>query len=225
MGVAELIPGISGSTVALLFGIYKNLIQILSELKFNRKTFTLDYLKNKLQISLIIFLIIPMFASLILFAELINFLIENYNFYFYRFLSLLMLVIGIYVLKIFDKALVFYKKILLFLIGSIFGSLIGLIDIQFVEAFHLFFGWIYCIFFFLIPGISGSAILVSIGLYETMINSIATANLPIISSFLLGALVALILMPRFIKRIYFRHNHKVDSLFAGLIVYSGIILL
>ena len=58
MGVAELIPGISGSTVALLFGIYKNLIQILSELKVNRKTFTLDYLQNKLQISLIIFLII-----------------------------------------------------------------------------------------------------------------------------------------------------------------------
>ena len=226
MGVAELIPGISGSTVALLFGIYKNLIQILSELKVNRKTFTLDYLQNKLQISLIIFLIIPMFASLILFAELINFLIENYNFYFYRFLSLLMLAIGIYVLKIFDKALVFYKKILLFLIGSIFGSLIGLIDIQFVESFpFIFLGGFIAFSFFLVPGISGSAILVSIGLYETMINSIATANLPIISSFLLGALVALILMPRFIKRIYFRHNHKVDSLFAGLIVYSGIILL
>ena len=132
----------------------------------------------------------------------------------------------IYVLKIFDKALVFYKKILLFLIGSIFGSLIGLIDIQFVESFpFIFLGGFIAFSFFLIPGISGSAILVSIGLYETMINSIATANLPIISSFLLGALVALILMPRFIKKIYFRHNHKVDSLFAGLIVYSGIILL
>ena len=80
MGIAELIPGISGSTVALLFGIYKNLIQILSELKVNKDTFTLDYLQNKIQISLVIFLIIPMIASLILFAELINFLIDNYNF-------------------------------------------------------------------------------------------------------------------------------------------------
>ena len=226
MGVAELIPGISGSTVALLFGIYKNLIQILSELKVNRKTFTLDYLQNKLQISLIIFLIIPMIASLILFAELINFLIESYNFYFYKFLGLLMLVIGIYILKIFDKALVFYKKIILFLLGSIFGFLIGFIDIQFVESLpFISLGGFIAFSFFLVPGISGSAILVSIGLYETMINSIATGNLPIISSFLLGTLVALVFMPRFIKRIYFRHNHKVDSFFAGLIVYSGIILL
>ena len=69
MGIAELIPGISGSTVALLFGIYKNLIQILSELKVNKDTFTLDYLQNKIQISLVIFLIIPMIASLILFSE------------------------------------------------------------------------------------------------------------------------------------------------------------
>ena len=50
MGVAELIQGISGSTVALLFGIYKNLIQILSELKFNRKTFTIDYFQKKIKI-------------------------------------------------------------------------------------------------------------------------------------------------------------------------------
>lgn len=226
MGVAELIPGVSGSTVALLFGIYKNLIQILSELKVNRKTFTLDYLQNKLQISLIIFLIIPMLASLILFAELINFLIESYNFYFYKSLGLLMLVIGIYILKIFDKTLVFYKKTILFLLGSMFGLLIGLIDIQFVESLpFISLGGFIAFSFFLVPGISGSAILVSIGLYETMINSIATGNLPIISSFLFGTLVALIFMPRFIKRIYFKHNHKVDSLFAGLITYSGIILL
>ena len=52
MGIAELIPGISGSTIALLFGIYKNLIQILSELKVNKDTYTQDYLQNKIQISL-----------------------------------------------------------------------------------------------------------------------------------------------------------------------------
>ena len=105
---------------------------VIEELKVNKDTFTLDYLLNKIQISLVIFLIIPMIASLILFAELINFLIENYNFYFYRYLSLLMLVIGIHILKIFDKGLIFYKKGFLFLLGGLLGFLIGLIKV-FIE--------------------------------------------------------------------------------------------
>ena len=37
MGIAELIPGISGATIALLFGIYKNLISILSNIKLSKK--------------------------------------------------------------------------------------------------------------------------------------------------------------------------------------------
>ena len=221
MGIAELIPGISGSTVALLFGIYKNLIQILSELKVNKDTFTQDYLQNKIQISLVIFLIMPMIASLILFAELINFLIENYNFYFYRFLSLLMFVIGIHILKIFDKGLIFYKKVFLFLLGG----LLGLINIQSIESIpFIFLSGFVAFSFFLIPGISGSAILVSIGSYEIIINSISTGYLPVLSAFLMGAIISLILMPKLIKRIYFKQAHKVDSFFAGLIIYSGVIL-
>ena len=225
MGIAELIPGISGSTVALLFGIYKNLIQILSELKVNKDTFTQDYLQNKIQISLVIFLTIPMIASLILFAELINFLIENYNFYFYRFLSLLMFVIGIHILKIFDKGLIFYKKVFLFLLGGLLGFLIGLINIQSIESIpFIFLSGFVAFSFFLIPGISGSAILVSIGSYEIIINSISTGYLPVLSAFLMGAIISLILMPKLIKRIYFKQAHKVDSFFAGLIIYSGVIL-
>ena len=57
MGIAELIPGISGATIALLFGIYKNLISILSNIKLSKKIFSKEYFVNDLQISLMVFLI------------------------------------------------------------------------------------------------------------------------------------------------------------------------
>ena len=56
MGLAELIPGISGATIALLFGIYKNLIYILSNIKLSKKIFSKEYFVNDLQISLMVFL-------------------------------------------------------------------------------------------------------------------------------------------------------------------------
>ena len=66
MGLAELIPGISGATIALLFGIYKNLISILSNIKLSKKIFSKEYFVNDLQISLMVFLIFSMIAAILL---------------------------------------------------------------------------------------------------------------------------------------------------------------
>ena len=76
MGIAELIPGISGATIALLFGIYKNLISILSNIKLSKKIFSKEYFVNDLQISLMVFLIFSMIAAILLFSNLISYLID-----------------------------------------------------------------------------------------------------------------------------------------------------
>ena len=111
------------------------------------------------------------------------------------------------------------------MLGGLLGFLIGLINIQSIESIpFIFLSGFVAFSFFLIPGISGSAILVSIGSYEIIINSISTGYLPVLSAFLMGAIISLILMPKLIKRIYFKQAQKVDSFFAGLIIYSGVIL-
>ena len=74
MGVAELIPGISGSTVAVIFKIYKNLMSILSELKFRNLTFDLQKLSRTFQLSLFIPLFISMVLSVIIFSNGIEYL-------------------------------------------------------------------------------------------------------------------------------------------------------
>ena len=79
MGIAELIPGISGATIALLFGLYKNLITILSNIKLSKKIFSKEYFVNDLQISLMVYLIFSMIVAILLFSNLIHYLIESHS--------------------------------------------------------------------------------------------------------------------------------------------------
>ena len=59
MGVAELIPGISGSTIAVIFKIYPNLMQILSQLKLKNLTLNIRSLSEIFQLKLSLPLIFP----------------------------------------------------------------------------------------------------------------------------------------------------------------------
>ena len=105
MGVAELIPGISGSTVAVIFKIYKNLMSILSELKFRNLTFDFQKLSRTFQLSLFIPLVISMVFSVIIFSNGIEYLIINYEKSFLLTLGWLMLLSSLYVVNFFKPLL------------------------------------------------------------------------------------------------------------------------
>ena len=95
MGIAELIPGISGATIALLFGIYKNLISILSNIKLSKKIFSKEYFVNDLQISLMVYLIFSMIVAILLFSNLIHYLIESHSSEFFKILSVIMVLVSL----------------------------------------------------------------------------------------------------------------------------------
>ena len=66
--------------------------------------------------------------------------------------------------------------------------------------------------------------MLSIGLYETVISSIATFEVLNLLVFGLGCAASLILMPKLIKKIYEQNSLAMDTFFAGLIFISGIFL-
>ena len=80
MGIADLIPGVSGGTIALITGVYKDLISALNNISL--KNIFKDLLKNfKVKINLIFLSVLGLgiILSIILFSKLILFLLENYN--------------------------------------------------------------------------------------------------------------------------------------------------
>jgi putative membrane protein len=223
MGLAELIPGVSGSTIAVIFKIYKNLMSILSELKWSNVSLNISQLSQNFQLKLFLPLIGSMLLSIILFSKAIDYLILNYEEIFFEVLGWLMIILSIKVANFFISA--FEKPLLLvfaFLGIGIGFFLNGLaIDFEIPGTLYLFVCGLLAFSFFLIPGISGSAILVILGVYGLVIQSISQLNLWILIPFGLGCLVSLLLLPKFILAAYLRYEDKLLFLFAGLIFVSG----
>ena len=119
MGIAELIPGISGSTIAVIFNIYKNLMSILTELKWSNASFNLGKLTRVFQLRLFAPLIFSMFLSILLFSKGIDYLLTNYEQPFFLLLGWLMMLLSIQVGNFFT-AIISKPTLLIFLIGGVF---------------------------------------------------------------------------------------------------------
>jgi putative membrane protein len=228
MGIAELIPGVSGSTVAVIFKIYKNLMSILSELKWSNLTFNVSQLFQNFQLKLFLPLIGSMMLSIILFSRVIEYLTEYHQEIFYEVLGWLMIILSIQVANFFLSVIKKPLLLVFLFLGIVIGFLLTTklaIDSEAPHALYLFACGLLAFSFFLIPGISGSAILVALGVYEIVIESISQLNYEILIPFGLGCLVSLLFLPKFILAAYLKYKDQLLFLFAGLIFASGIALI
>ena len=227
MGIAELIPGISGATVAVIFKIYPNLISILSKLRINNLSFNFLALSKTFQFKVSLPLIFSMLAAIILCSNLINFLISNYETTFLFFLGWLMIFLSIYTADFF-KALFQRPKLMLFLFAGILIGL-GLQKLSFgsgeITTMYLFIAGLVAFSFFLIPGISGSAMLVVLGVYAPVIQGIANLNFNLLIPFACGCLFSLLILPKLILNLYSKNEQNLTYVFSGLIFSSGFLLL
>ena len=227
MGVAELIPGISGATVAVIFKIYPNLMTILSKLRIKHLSFSLSSLSKKFQFDLLLPLIFSMIAAIILCSKAINFLLNNHEENFLTFLGCLMIILSLQIINFF-KGILHQKKLFIFIfLGSSIGFILGQLDVEFenISIFYLILSGVLAFSFFLIPGISGSSMLVVLGIYSPIIGAIANFNFDILIPFALGCLISLLLLPRLILSIYSSYEQSLLYLFSGLIASSGLLLL
>ena len=227
MGIAELIPGISGSTIAVVFKIYKNLMTILSELKWRNLSLNFFKLSEIFQFKLLLPLIGSMLISILLFATAIDYLLNNYEQNFFTALGFLMILLSIQVANFFKD--VFRKPILFpFLM---FGAAIGFflnslgLDVISPNLLYLYASGLLAFAFFLIPGISGSALLIVLGIYGIVIQSISQLNFEVLLPFGLGCITSLVLLPKFILAVFLRYEEKLLLFFAGLIFSSGYFLI
>jgi putative membrane protein len=227
MGIAELIPGISGATVAVIFKIYPNLMTILSNLRL--KNFTSNYksLSRIFQLDVSLPLIFSMMTAVILFSNGINYLLINYEKTFLSSLGVLMIVLSIYIIN-FCKQIFEDKKLVLFLFFGL-GMGLALQEINMgsgnISLIYLFFSGILAFAFFLIPGISGSAMLVVLGVYGPIIQAVAILDINLLAPFAFGCLISLLLLPKAVLSIYSSYEMNLMHVFSGLILSSGIFLL
>lgn len=212
IGLSELLPGISGATVALMFGVYEKL---------------LDFLRKFKNFNLILPLLFGMILSVFVFSSLINFLYETHTNTFNIFIALIMIGYGIFLVittflnEDIDKGKIFFINLFLaILIGFYLASFHTNVNQELNPLLLALFGFIACSFL-LFPGISGSAFLLSVGAYPLIIGSISNLDFGILFPFGIGMLMALVLMPRLINKAYKKFGKSMLVFFGGLIFSAG----
>ncbi|MDA8840544.1 DUF368 domain-containing protein [Gammaproteobacteria bacterium] len=227
MGVAELIPGISGSTIAVIFKIYPNLMKILSQIKLKNLTFNIRSLSEIFQLNISLPLIFSMMISVILCSRVVDHLLRNHEELFLSSLGFLMIFLSAYIIKFFKDFFDDRKLIMFLFLGLVIGFGLQELSISFdnTSKFYIFLCGMIAFSFFLIPGISGSAMLVVLGVYGPIIQAVATLDFNLLMPFAIGCSISLLMLPKLLLSIYSSHELNLMYVFSGLILSSGIFLL
>jgi putative membrane protein len=176
MGAADVVPGVSGGTIAFISGIYEELVSTIHNL--NLKFFTVWKEKGFLtawkayNLKFLLVLFAGVFTSIISLAKLIGWLLENHPIVVWSFFFGLIVASILYVGK---QIKPWNTKIILALILACLGSyFITLAEpISSPESnWYIFFSGFIAIIAMILPGISGSFILVLLGSYAVLLQTI-----------------------------------------------------
>ena len=222
MGLADLIPGVSGGTIALILGIYKEFISSLKSINFQsiNLLFRLNFKKLSQQINLKFLL--PIFFGIVCaifsFSNLIFFLLSDYRVLIFSFFFSLILFSSIKL--IFNEKPYELYKITMVIIGIGIGYFISLIDPISVSNNYISIYLSACIAIsaMLLPGISGSYILLILGKYEYILESVKVLRFDIILTFILGAITGIILFSKIINWLLSEYYSSTILFLSGLML-------
>jgi len=236
MGISDLIPGISGGTIALITGVYDDFISSLNNLKIKniRSIIKSDFfLKFKeFKFDFLIFLALGIISSILIFSKIISNLLINYPQEISSFFFGLILASIPFILK---GIKVFSFYYLPFLIGSILltSYLLGLNNINGeISLIYIFICGFFCSCAMILPGISGAYILLIFSSYDFILEKLNIFLTDFnfndfiwIGVFILGILTGILTFSRFVKYLLHKHKNKTIVSLSGLIIGSLPILI
>ncbi|TWT04249.1 DUF368 domain-containing protein [Planococcus sp. CPCC 101016] len=222
MGISDLIPGVSGGTIAFILGIYDRLLEAISGF------FSRDWKKY---LGFLVPLGIGIVITLLLFSRVIEYLLEqHYEATQFFFMGLIIGVIP-YIMKQAEvkKNFTVRHLIILLVIGAALAvtafipteeDLAPITSLTLPIFFLLFFsGWLASMAM-LLPGISGSFILLLLGVYSTAINALSTLNIPVALAIGAGVIVGFIVSSKAIQYLLEHFTYVTYAAIIGLILGS-----
>ena len=225
MGIADAIPGVSGGTIALLLGIYEELISTISGLNIN---LLIDLKQNgfksfwkKLNGNFLVTLIVGIGISLIFFIKISSKLLNDYPIFIWSFF-LGLIIATVYVIfkliKTWD-----YINIISAFATIILSSILSSISVNSSDEISLLYILVCGIIAssaMILPGISGSLILVIMGVYKVLIDSVNNLEISIIFTFIIGAIAGLISFSKILSWLFNNYKNLTYSIMLGLVIGS-----
>jgi len=224
MGIAEIVPGVSGGTIAFVAGIYEEFISSLSGI--NLETFRLwpkegfqsfwKALNGKFLVALFSGMLISIFS----FSTLITWMFANHPIQLEAFFFGLVLASVFVVAKAITKWNL--ATVLLLLIGTVVAFYITTLPpSQNTDSLpFLFFSGALAICAMILPGISGSYILILLGAYKTVLSAVDDKDFKIIITVGLGVVFGMLTFAKLLKWLFDHYKNVTLAILTGFILGS-----
>lgn len=197
MGAADVVPGVSGGTIAFITGIYERFVLAIKSVNFaNMKLFFTGKWKlfwKNIDGTFLLCLFLGIGTSFLLLARLITYWMSNYPVLVWAFFFGLILASTVFVSKSVQWN---WKTILAFIIFAVLAFFIASPQLaplsQNNALWYIFICGAIAICAMILPGISGSFILVLLGEYFYMMTVLSELQITVLLIFLCGAVLGLV---------------------------------
>ena len=223
MGAANVIPGVSGGTIALLTGIFTEIIDALNALmdpsswkmllKGQFREFW-RYIHGTFLVSLLVGVLISIFSLAKLMVYVMHFYpVQTWAFFFG-------LIIASSVYMIYDIKGWKFVDVLFFAVGIALGVVICTLSPTTTpdDLWFIFICGAIAVCTMILPGISGSFILVNLGKYDYIMQSVNQLNLPVLLVFGLGCVIGILGFSKFLHWLLKRYERATMLTLVGFVI-------
>lgn len=224
MGAADVVPGVSGGTIAFIVGIYEELIDSIKSINGNslKLLFTgkIAAFWKAINGNFLLALVSGIAISIFSLAKLITYLLENQPVLVWSFFFGLVLASTLFVSKDIKKW--DWKTILSFIIGAIIAFYITIATPAETPngLWFIFLCGAIAICAMILPGISGSFILVLLGKYYYVMEAVKNFDIIIILVFICGAAIGITSFSRLLSYLLHRFHDITIAVLAGFMLGS-----
>ena len=229
MGAADVVPGVSGGTIAFISGIYEELIESLNNINssiFNElRSKGIKHSWKKLNGPFLISLMSGVLISIFSLAKGVEWLLEYHPILLWAFFFGLVAASIVYISKQIKTTLWGLAGLKLFLAITIGGSIAYFITtLNPIESsdsnLFLFFAGALAICAMILPGISGAFILVIIGAYSPVLEAISNRDIKTILIIGTGSIVGLLSFSKLLKWLFESYNQLTLAVLTGFMIGS-----
>ena len=225
VGIANIIPGVSGGTIALIVGIFIRLINAIKSfnLQAARLLFRGEWKEFAKQTDFwfLVSIFTGVAIAIVLLARIFGFLFDNYPVYIWAYFFGLVLASVYFVGKRVDHWTV--GVIVFFIIGTAIAVVITFFNPAHENShpLYLFLCGVVAVCSMILPGLSGSFILILMGNYQLVaIDAINNRDFGILLPVALGAVIGLVAFSHILSWVFKNYKDQTIALLTGFILGS-----
>lgn len=224
MGAADVVPGVSGGTIAFITGIYEELINSIKSINLKAIKLLLSFkiaefwktVNGTFLVSVLLGIGISVFSL----AKGLKYLLDNHPVLIWSFFFGLIVASAIYVAKSIKRWDVI--TIIVGIAGIIIAYFITVISPAEANTTYwfIFISGAIAICAMILPGISGSFILVLLGVYKFILDAVGNLQIAVIFVFLIGAAIGIIAFSNVLSWLLKKYHNQTIAALAGFMVGS-----